>query len=453
GRRPSTGTISCRDGRRTVPATLFKPADRPSPPLRLADDTRLLGEYAGSGCVQSPYLIRRGDGNVVEVSPLLYLVAAAVDGRSGLQDIASRVTSQVGRTLSADNVAYLIDNKLRPLGVLAGVDGPPSVSTRPRPLALTFRTAVVPPRVVRTATGVLHPLFRPPVVTGALIAFVGVDAWLALNHGVGPGVRDFASHPALCFMALALTLAAGAFHELGHATACRYGGAEPGAIGAGLYLVWPVFYNDLNDSYRLSRRARLRADLGGVYFNAVFILGLAALYGATRFEPLLVVILVQHLAILHQLLPFLRLDGYYIVSDLAGVPNLFGRVRPVLSSLVPGPAPVVAPPALTPRARRIVTAWVLVTVPLLVAALVVLMISLPRVVTGAWSSLHVQGAALTAALRARAPLQAVLSALQIVALAVPVVALTAALSHSVRRRRAAMARPDRRPLERAPAVG
>ena len=40
-------------------------------------------------------------------------------------------------------------------------------------------------------------------------------------------------------------------------------------MGAGIYMVWPAFYTDVTDAYRLPRRARLRTDLGGIYFNAV----------------------------------------------------------------------------------------------------------------------------------------------------------------------------------------
>ena len=64
-----------------------------------------------------------------------------------------------------------------------------------------------------------------------------------------------------------------------------------------------MFYNDLNDSYRLSRAGRLRADLGGVYFYALFILVLAAGYGLTGTKVLLVAIVVQHLAVLQQFVP------------------------------------------------------------------------------------------------------------------------------------------------------
>ncbi len=41
------------------------------------------------------------------------------------------------------------------------------------------------------------------------------------------------------------------------------------AIGAGIYLVWPSFFTNVTDSYRLSRAARIRTDLGGLYFNLI----------------------------------------------------------------------------------------------------------------------------------------------------------------------------------------
>ena len=45
---------------------------------------------------------------------------------------------------------------------------------------------------------------------------------------------------------------------------------------------------------------------------------------------LIVFIGIGHFQAFQQFLPFLRLDGYYVVSDLIGVPNLFAYMRPVL---------------------------------------------------------------------------------------------------------------------------
>ena len=38
---------------------------------------------------------------------------------------------------------------------------------------------------------------------------------------------------------------------------------------------------------------------------------------------------------LEQLLPFVRFDGYFILSDLVGVPDLFARIAPVIRGCLP----------------------------------------------------------------------------------------------------------------------
>ena len=53
-------------------------------------------------------------------------------------------------------------------------------------------------------------------------------------------------------------------------------------MGTGLYLVWPAFYTDVTDSYRLGRGGRLRIDLGGLYFNAIVAV---AMFGVWAVDP------------------------------------------------------------------------------------------------------------------------------------------------------------------------
>ena len=65
---------------------------------------------------------------------------------------------------------------------------------------------------------------------------------------------------------------------------------------------------------------------------------------STSAEILLLVIAIMHLEMLEQLLPFVRFDGYYVLSDLVGVPDLFARVGPILRSARPeGPATRASP--------------------------------------------------------------------------------------------------------------
>jgi putative peptide zinc metalloprotease protein len=193
--------------------------------------------------------------------------------------------------------------------------------------------------------------------------------WLFAVHGLGEGVRQTLVEPAVMLLVTGLLIASAAFHECGHAAACRYGGARPGEIGFGLYLVFPAFYTDVTDSYRLGRAGRVRADLGGLHFNVLTVLALAGAHLATGSGVLLLTALLLQVQMLQQLIPVVRFDGYYVLSDLAGVPDLFARVGPVLRSLRPGAPEDPRVSELRPRSRRFVTAWVVVVVPLLAAAL------------------------------------------------------------------------------------
>jgi putative peptide zinc metalloprotease protein len=57
--------------------------DRPADPLYPVPGLELLGEYQGSGFAEPRYLVRRCDGQVIQLSRLLYLVVAAVADGSG----------------------------------------------------------------------------------------------------------------------------------------------------------------------------------------------------------------------------------------------------------------------------------------------------------------------------------------------------------------------------------
>jgi putative peptide zinc metalloprotease protein len=415
----ATQVLAAREGEPATPEADGKPP-------RLAEGIELIGEYEDSGYKEAPSIARRADGQIIQLAPLLYLIAECVDGRRTYAQIAKRATEAIGRGVGAEDVQYLVDEKLRPLGVVAGADGrSPELRKADPLLALKFRVALVPEGVVHAITSLFYPFFFPPVIAGAIGALVAFDIWMLFFHGVAQGARSLVYNPLLLFMVLGLVVAATALHEIGHATAARYGGAKPGVMGAGIYVVWPAFYTDVTDAYRLNRRGRLRTDLGGIYFNALFALGTAGVYLLTGFEPLLVVVLVQHFQILQQLLPFLRLDGYYILSDLTGVPDLFARIKPTLKSLVPGRKDEKVD-ELKRWVRFAVIAWVLILVPVLLFTFGAIIINAPRIFATAYDSFLVHYDKARDAFGAGQPGQGALSSVQMATLGLP--ALGMALS-------------------------
>jgi putative peptide zinc metalloprotease protein len=170
------------------------------------------------------------------------------------------------------------------------------------------------------------------------------------------------------------------FHECGHAAACRYGGVRPGVIGMGFYVMWPAFFTDVTDAYRLGRAGRVRTDLGGVYFNAIFVLALTAAYRTTGIAVLAGAIVLTHAEIVQQLVPSLRFDGYFILADLIGVPDLFRRIGPTLRGLIPGQPKDARVQDLKRPARLIIAAWVMLIVPLLGTELTLVILNGPALV-------------------------------------------------------------------------
>jgi putative peptide zinc metalloprotease protein len=393
---------------------------------RLADGIELIGEYADSGFKQPPYIVRRADGQVIQMPRLLYVVAEAVDGERDYTAIGGYVSPRIGRGLDADGAKLLVEEKLRPIGVVAQEDGTtPELEKFDPLLALRMKTAVVPERVVNRITRFFRPLFWPPVMLALLVTFVGLDVWLFVFHGVAQSLRQTLYDPLFILLLLGLVVVSAAFHECGHATACAYGGARPGAMGVGIYIVWPAFYTDVTDAYRLGKRGRLRTDLGGVYFNSIFTVATFGVYFVTGWEPLLIVVPLQIMEMLHQFLPFIRLDGYYIVSDLTGVPDMFARIKPTLKSLNPLDTTPPEVRALKPWVRGAVTFYVFTVVPLLLFLLGLTVVNAPRIVATGWSSLLVQNLKLHRHVAYHAYLQTAVDAIQMAVLVLPIAGLFA----------------------------
>lgn len=121
-------------------------------------------------------------------------------------------------------------------------------------------------------------------------------------------------------------------HELGHASACKYFNVNHGGVGFGLYLNLPVFYTDVSEIWILPRKERLIVNIAGVYFQFILLAPLFLLYffmypdnGLLKYT-----IIAVNINLLMTLNPFFKFDGYWIVSDLLGIPNLRERTKELI---------------------------------------------------------------------------------------------------------------------------
>ncbi|GAA4240601.1 hypothetical protein GCM10022254_65920 [Actinomadura meridiana] len=425
-----TPTTSAVDGAEP-PAALTLPA--------LADGTELLGEFKNSGYREPPQLVRLPNGQLVRLPPLLFLVArslhrhrelADADVAHALDRVADSVSEEAGARLTAEQIVYLADRKLAPLGVTTYSDGTPPAVVKADPfLALRWRVAVLPESFTWFVGGLFSWLFRPVVTVLMVVAFLATEAWLISTRSLADAISAAIMNPVSILLVMALGIASCAFHEVGHATACRYGGVRPGAMGCGIYLVWPAFYTDITESYRLGRGGRLRTDLAGVYFNAIFVLGLTAAYLQTGFDPLLVAVLYVNLEIFQQLLPTLRFDGYYIMSDLIGIPDLFKYIGPILRRTLLRRRADARLADLKRWPQVFLTLWVLTVIPVLVFQVLLIISQVPGLVSKDWWMMRRLA---SEASHGAGPLELVTSGLQIVLLVLPLAGVALILFGVVR---------------------
>ncbi|MCA1696003.1 MAG: DUF3105 domain-containing protein, partial [Actinobacteria bacterium] len=306
--------------------------------------------------------------------------------------MADDVGRETGLQLTGDHVAYLIDRKLAPMGITTDSNGSRlAVADSRSALSLRVKSPLLPSPATWFLSGLFSWLFHPVIVVAAVISALAGEIWLFGTQPMGSALTSALSNPTGILLLVGLSIVSAFFHEIGHASACRYGGVRPGPIGCGIYLVWPVFYTDITSTYRLGRSGRLRAVFGGVYFNALLIVLLTLLHLWTGYSVLLAVVLVVNLELIQQLLPTLRFDGYFIVSDWVGVPDLFKYIGPILKrTLLRQPADERLQ-ALKPGPQRVVTAWVLIVVPVLIAQLSFILLQLPEFIAVAWQRVEITG--------------------------------------------------------------
>lgn len=120
-------------------------------------------------------------------------------------------------------------------------------------------------------------------------------------------------------------------HELGHAYTCKRYGARVATMGVALLVMWPVLYTDTSGAWRLpQRRQRMAIGAAGMAAELALACWATLLWsflqdGMLRSAVFTLASTTWILTLAVNLSPFMRFDGYFLLSDLLGVPNLQQR--------------------------------------------------------------------------------------------------------------------------------
>jgi putative peptide zinc metalloprotease protein len=187
-----------------------------------------------------------------------------------------------------------------------------------------FRQQILRAQVLAPLLSALRWLFTRPAAATVITSLILIELLVA-QQARATAATPMSGPQIVC--SVALTMLGVVVHELGHLAACVRFGARHGGVGLGVYWCMPVLYAEVSGAWMLPRLERAAVDAGGVYFQCVYLIASGTAYLASGATSFLEAMAWTHFLMLHTLNPVLKYDGYWLLTDLGGMPNLHEQVR------------------------------------------------------------------------------------------------------------------------------
>lgn len=294
-----------------------------------------------------------------------HFIAVQLDGETSLDVVQHRAAERFGATVAREPLVQFVE-KLARLGLLEQ-DGAPR-----EPAGHGQRRAVGGPLLLRVK--VLNPdrllaslddkagfLFtRGFLALSVAVVLAGGGIMVANAQEIGRDLLRAASVETLLLAWLVMAVVTTA-HEVAHGLTCKHFGGAVHEIGFLLIYLQPAFYCNVSDAWLFPQKSkRLWVTFAGAYLEIV-LWGLATLAwrvtepGTAVSYVALIVMATSGIKTLFNLNPLIKLDGYYLLSDALGVPNLRSRSFSYLGARITRLWSAARPtsPEPAPRERRI----------------------------------------------------------------------------------------------------
>ncbi len=201
---------------------------------------------------------------------------------------------------------------------------------------LFFRVPVLQPmrwlqRMSRWVRWAYQPSFWALTAGLTLLGLVlAARRWDEFTHTL----TSYANWEGLLAIGIALS-GAKVLHELGHAFTATHFGCRVPTMGVAFLVMWPVLYTDTNEAWKLTSR-RQRLLIGGAGMMSEIALASVALlawsllpdtpgWAPIRSGAFLLATTTWLLTVTINASPFMRFDGYFLLSDAVNMPNLHER--------------------------------------------------------------------------------------------------------------------------------
>lgn len=291
-------------------------------------------------------------GEYFQLGPQEAFLLERLDGRNSADDIRQSFERQFHEPLPPEDFDQFLALARHQRLVQTETDEPPAVAAAPQPtVSAPPQTATAPAESSASWQSLLYwrrrlfdpdrlfnrlePLLRwiwTPMFLALSAAGIVAAAWTAWafhEELVGGVVRNLSWETLV--LAWLTTMAVALCHECAHGLTCKHFGGEVHEIGFLLIFLMPGLYCNVSDAWLFREKSRrLWVTFAGGYCDLV-LWGLAVgLWRLTAAESTLnylagVVVAVTGLRSLINFAPFLKLDGYYLLSDYLEIPNLRQR--------------------------------------------------------------------------------------------------------------------------------
>jgi putative peptide zinc metalloprotease protein len=295
-------------------------------PLRLRDDLVIRRQDSASGVsfvVKDPVARR-----YFRLGELEHFIAVGLDGKGRLDEIRARLQAERGLDYPPEKIIAFLE-RMRQLGLLEESSGTSSKSHHRMSSLLFIKVkAFDPHRMLVRLLPLARPFFSRWFVVSAVVLLSAAMVSLLGSWTQLAGQLRNLMQPSAAPLFLMVFAAIAVVHELAHGITCTHFGGEVHEMGLLLVFFVPAVYCDVSDTWLFEDKGRkLWVSFAGVFFQ-LFIWSLAVLaWQLSEAAPLLreilgLIILIGGVTALLNLNPLIKLDGYYLLSDLLDEPNL-----------------------------------------------------------------------------------------------------------------------------------
>lgn len=296
-------------------------------PVKIKQDVEIV-EF-NNKAEEKQYLAICGDRHYV-INSFVYNLLLIITKFGSIEDIRKEFSCVQNTEYYKDEIISLINDILVKKELVETLI--PIENKRPKSF-LYFKMPIFSKRDLDPITFLFQNLFRPAIAYLIIGLILTVHVLFFISFSDQAPLVKIVDDPLSFILSMIIMLFSVIFHEFGHSSACRFHGAKYEEIGFGIYLRFPVFYSNITDAWRLPSNKRVIIDVAGIYFQYIFNLVLITLFLITKQDVLIITIKIICIQTLFSLNPFFRYDGYWIATDLLGIPNLRKKSSEMLTYL------------------------------------------------------------------------------------------------------------------------